>query len=184
MNKLKGSISFFKVLSGAVAVIPGLLVLEKNLPLPPRFSTHLASALVEIFCCFVVAFAWINKESFRKISVKKFNRVSMVAFLLFLLFLSIYGVLLNLTTIDSLNWLKQEFIPLFAMKPVPEGSFQHYYDEFGPDAIIELVKTDFKIEGIVTEAAVYGAFCLTFTFLTVTFTSLWLKQEAMGHKSR
>lgn len=176
---LGGSLSFFKIMPVVVAVVPGWVVLKEQLPLPPGMSVPLAGVLVEISSCVVVGYAWINKKRYQKFSQEKFNRLILLAFAMFALFIVGYSVLQSAATIDSQVWGKKLFVPLFAdLSPIKEHSLQKYFDEYGPADLINLLETRYKVEVLATKTAVYALFCLTFMALTGMFTLLWLNQEA------
>jgi hypothetical protein len=182
-NGFDKSLSFFKIISGVVAVVPGLLVLKEHLPLPPEISVPLTGVLVEISCCFIVAYAWLNKTRYLHFSQRKFNHLTITSFIVFGVFLIVYGILQSTTTIDSQIWKEKMFVPIFAdVSSIKEHSFQGYYDEYGPADLVNLLKTHYALEVLIAKIIVYIVFCLTFTMLTTTFTLLWLNKEAEAVK--
>lgn len=175
--------NYFKWLSGLVALIPGLIILQKGLALPPGFSPLLLAALVEISCCFVVAIAWLNEKSVGRLNLTKLNRSVLLTALAFIVCLFCYLILLSLTTINSPSWGKLMSIPLWESGMIiGEGGFQNYYNKYGVDELTYLLQTKYKGPVLITEVIVYINFILIFVFLTLTFTLLWLRHEAKEKK--
>ncbi|UPK68728.1 hypothetical protein [Chitinophaga filiformis] len=170
--------SLFQKLRNSMLIIPGFGLLTGGLFLPPGFSFKIIAGLQEAICLFIIGLAWKNRETLKKWPVKFANKLATITLIGFIVSFFLYGFLFRMSTIDSMKWNTELFVPFWANDRVNElGGYQYIYDEYGVDDINEIVKKDCKGLLFISEVIIYTNYLLIFACLTLTFTFLDIKHR-------
>jgi hypothetical protein len=190
MRQKNGKLPVLKWIVNIAALTPGLAVIKKQITLPPGFSHLLLGGFIEAFGAFVVLYCLVNKNQIKRLPQKRLNTLAVVSIFLFLFCFFAYEGLMAACVINSNNWGKDVFIPLWisgkdaAHQIQSYGGLQQFYDEAGVDGINSYLHVNSKFSLFVTEVIFYVNFFLLFTSLISAFVILWIKYEffAPGRK--
>jgi hypothetical protein len=169
----------FLSLSAASGAVPGLAVLATGIGTPPE-SKALFGGVMESLGAFSLLLLWVNREKIRAMSAVMISRRATLFILLFSLSLLLYVVLFNLcvSNVDG-----ETYFPLWISGELKEmvrlaGGRDAALTKYGIDAVHEAIHNTSDIALSATTAVLLLTYEACFTFLTVAFALLAIREKA------
>jgi hypothetical protein len=159
-------------LSVTFGSIPGLIIIQKGLGVPPSESESLYGGVIEATGCLSLLLIHINKYKLQTIPIKLINRIIIYTFLLFILTLLLYIFIDNYFVISYPNRTDTLF-PFWNQGKLSEeinqaGSRENFL-KYGSDQVKLEINKYSKASYILTKIIFIFLYQLVFTSLVVCF---------------
>lgn len=169
----------FQNISGAFALIPGLIVMATNIGVPPNSSRLFFSATIEALGAFTLLMLYVNKEKLKAMSAKQINGRALFGIVTFAVVLFLYLFLFDTYVITVSNF-EPVFFPILQYGELIEGLTTHgspekLIDDWGPADVTKVINQSSHAPLVYTRLIFLFCYQLIFTSLTYAFGILAIK---------
>lgn len=172
----------FSIASGVFAIVPGIAILTSNIGVPPNSSKALFGGVIEALGIFTLLILWLNKGWIKKLSVRRINKLSLTAIVVFLLCLFGYIFLYQYLVVETANS-ESLFFPLWPNGELKQGieqfgSRNELITQWGRDDVYKVIQSSSHIQLLLTTLIMLFLYQMIFVSLTFAFGLLGIKNNS------
>jgi hypothetical protein len=178
---MKKIATFFSIVSGVFAVIPGITILISNVGVPPNSSKALFAGTIEALGIITLMILWLNKAWIKKRTIQIITKMTLLSIFIFLTSLFTYLFLYGYFVEDVPNS-ESLFFPLWANGELKIGldKFETraaLIQEWGRDDVYKVIQASSKAPILFTTLLFLLIYQLIFISLTFAFGLLGIKKQ-------
>lgn len=175
----------FISLSAASGAVPGLAVLATGIGTPPE-SRALFGGTIESLGAFTLLLLWVNRERIMVMAPSTISKRSVMLIFMFFLSLLSYVMMFSICVKDIDG---ETYFPLWVSAELKEmvhlaGGRDAAVQRYGIDAVHNAIHNTSDISLPVTTAVLLVTYALSFTFLTIAFALLSIRNRVELHRDK